>query len=88
MRAVTQLARRLRLSDAVVIGLGSMIGAGVFAVWAPAAAAAGEWLFAGLALAALAAYCNATSSAQLAARYPTSGGTYIYGREQLNDWWG
>jgi len=34
------------------------------------------------------AYCNATASAQLAAEYPTSGGTYIYGRERLGPWWG
>ncbi len=34
------------------------------------------------------AYCNATASAQLAATYPTSGGTYIYGRERLGTWWG
>src|SRR5262249_38483794 len=33
-------------------------------------------------------YCNATASAQLAAAYPTSGGTYIYGRERLGEWWG
>lgn len=83
-----QLARRLTLTDAVVIGLGSMIGAGVFAVFAPAAAAAGGGLFVGLALAAFAAYCHATSSAQLAAVHPTSGGAYTFGREQLNDWWG
>ena len=74
--------------DAVVIGLGSMIGAGVFAAFAPAARAAGGLLLAGLALAALVAYCNATASAQLAAAYPTSGGTYVYGRERLGDWWG
>ena len=85
---MTQLARRLTLVDAVVIGLGSMIGAGVFAVWAPAAAAAGGGLFIGLVLAFVVAYCNATASAQLAASYPTSGGTYIYGREVLGDWWG
>ena len=85
---MTRLARRLTLTDAVVIGLGSMVGAGVFVVWGPAAAAAGGGLFLGLALAALVAYCNATSSAQLAARYPTSGGTYAYGREVLGDWWG
>jgi len=40
----------------------------------------------GLAVAALVAYCNATASAQLAAAYPTSGGTYIYGRERLGPW--
>ncbi|HSI26151.1 MAG TPA: APC family permease [Aeromicrobium sp.] len=82
------LARRLGTVDAVVIGLGSMIGAGVFAAFAPAAAAAGSGLLIGLAIAAMVAYCNATSSAQLAAQYPTSGGTYVYGREQLGPWWG
>ena len=74
--------------DAVIIGLGSMLGAGVFAAFSPAAAAAGAGLLIGLALAALVAYCNATASAQLAAEYPTSGGTYIYGRERLGPWWG
>jgi basic amino acid/polyamine antiporter, APA family len=82
------LARRLGIIDAVVIGLGSMIGAGVFAAFAPAAKAAGAGLLLGLGLAAVVAYCNATSSAQLAAVYPTSGGTYVYGRERLGAWWG
>jgi basic amino acid/polyamine antiporter, APA family len=82
------LARRLNTADAVVIGLGSMIGAGVFAAFGPAARAAGAGLLIGLALAAAIAYCNATASARLAAVYPTSGGTYIYGRERLGPWWG
>ena len=82
------LARRLGLREAVVIGLGSMIGAGVFSAFAPAAGAAGTALLLGLAIAAVVAFCNATSSAQLAATYPTSGGTYVYGREQLGPWWG
>ncbi|MGD5344179.1 hypothetical protein QUS47_22490, partial [Xanthomonas citri pv. citri] len=56
------LARRLGTFDAVVIGLGSMIGAGVFVAFAPAAAAAGSLLFVALALAACVAYCNATST--------------------------
>jgi APA family basic amino acid/polyamine antiporter len=91
MAAVTSapaLARRLGLGDAVFIGLGSMIGAGVFAAYAPAARAAGTGLLVGLAVAAVVAYCNATSSAQLAAAYPRAGGTYLYGREVLGDWWG
>ncbi|WP_410814932.1 APC family permease [Micromonospora sp. 067-2] len=82
------LQRRLGLFDAVVIGLGSMIGAGIFAALAPAAAAAGSGLLVALAVAAVVAYCNATSSARLAARYPASGGTYVYGRERLGDFWG
>ena len=80
--------RTLGTFDAVVIGLAAMIGAGVFVVFAPAAAVAGTGLMFGLVIAAGVAYCNATSSAQLAARYPTSGGTYVYGREQLGPWWG
>ena len=86
--AGTRLERRLGLFDAVVIGLGSMIGAGVFAAIGPAAAAAGAGLLVGLALAAVVAYCNATSSARLAAVYPESGGTYVYGRERLGPFWG
>ncbi|OFB37821.1 transporter [Mycolicibacterium sp. (ex Dasyatis americana)] len=82
------LQRRLGTTDAVVIGLGSMVGAGIFAALAPAAAAAGSGLLIGLALAAVVAYCNATSSARLAARYPQSGGTYVYGRERLGEFWG
>ena len=85
---MTGLARRLGTGDAVVIGLGSMIGAGVFSAFAPAAAAAGTALLIGLAVAAGVAYCNAVASAQLAAQYPTSGGTYVYGRERLGEWWG
>jgi basic amino acid/polyamine antiporter, APA family len=65
-----------------------MIGAGVFAAFAPAARAAGNGLLIGLAVAALVAFCNATSSAQLAVVYPVSGGTYVYGRMQLGPWWG
>ncbi|UWZ40765.1 amino acid permease [Dactylosporangium roseum] len=65
-----------------------MIGAGVFAGFAPAARAAGGWLLAALAVAAVVAYCNATSSARLAALYPESGGTYVYGRRRLGDLWG
>ncbi|MGC9671146.1 APC family permease [Planosporangium sp. 12N6] len=83
-----QLARRLGTADAVVIGLGSMIGAGVFSAFGPAARAAGTGLLVGLVIAAVIAYCNAVASAQLAAAYPTSGGTYIYGRERLGHWWG
>lgn len=45
------LARRLTTRDAVFIGAGSMVGAGLFTVFAPAAAAAGSWLLAALAVA-------------------------------------
>lgn len=65
-----------------------MIGAGVFTAWAPAAAAAGSGLLIGLAIAGFVAFCNATSSARLAAVHPESGGTYVYGRARLGPAWG
>ncbi|WP_152362750.1 APC family permease [Microlunatus speluncae] len=82
------LQRRLGVGDAVTIGLGAMIGAGVFAVFGTAAGSAGSGLLIALLVAAVIAYCNATSSARLAARYPDSGGTYVYGRERLGEFWG
>lgn len=86
--ADSTLTRHLGVGDAVIVGLASMIGAGVFAAFGPAARAAGSGLLIGLAVAAFVAYCNATSSARLAARYPQSGGTYVYGRERLGPFWG
>ncbi|MDR7252448.1 APA family basic amino acid/polyamine antiporter [Nocardioides sp. BE266] len=82
------LARRLGTSDAVVVGLSAMLGAGVFVAFTPAAAAAGSGLLAGLGIAAVIAFCNAVASAQLASSYPSSGGTYLFGREVLGPWWG
>lgn len=79
-----QLQRQLGVSDAVIIGAGSMIGAGVFASWAPASSAAGNGTLIALAIAGVVALCNATSSAQLAAIHTESGGTYLYGRRQLS----
>ena len=72
----------------MVIGLGSMLGAGVFAAVGPAAEVAGSALLIGLVLAGAVAFANATSSAALAAVHPASGGTYVYGRVQLGPLWG
>src|SRR3954449_11663688 len=75
--------RRLGTADAVVLGLSAMLGTGVFAVWAPAAAAAGPWLLLSVLLAGVVAACNAASSADLAVAHPESGGGYVYGYERL-----
>jgi len=86
--SASELRRTLGVGDAVVIGLGSMVGAGIFAALGPAARAAESGLLLGLAVAAVVAYCNAMASARLAALYPASGGTYVYGRERLGPFWG
>ena len=82
------LRRHLGTGSAIVVGLAAMIGAGVFYVWAPAAAAAGSGLLIGLVLAGVIASLNALSSAQLSMSHPVSGGAYAFGRATLGPWWG
>jgi len=84
----SHLARQLGTGDAVVIGLCAMIGAGVFVVFAPAAQTAGADLLIGLGIAAVVAFFNAVSAAQLAIAYLSSGGAYHFGRIVLGPWWG
>lgn len=83
-----KLRRDLRMVDAVGIGLGAIIGAGIFVVSGVAAGEAGPAFLLGLLLAGLVATFNALSSAQLAATYPQSGGTYEYGYRVLHPWAG
>jgi len=80
--------RRLGLFGAVGVGVGSMLGAGVFVVWGPAATAAGPWLLVAIGLAAGVAIINAMSVSLLAARHPVAGGAYTYGRRELSPTWG
>jgi len=82
------LRPQLGMFDAVSTGLAAILGAGIFAVIAPAAAIAGPALLISLIIAAFVAFCNALSSAQLAAVLPRSGGTYEFGRRMLGPWWG
>ena len=81
--APTELRRELGLADAVGIGFGAIVGAGIFVVIGIAAGIAGPAFLLGLFVAGIAATANALSSAQLAAAYPRSGGTYEYGYQVL-----
>lgn len=67
-----------------MMGLGSMIGTGVFVSIGIAAGVIGPAVVLAIVLAALVATCNALSSAQLAASHPVSGGTYEYGYRYLD----
>lgn len=80
--------RKLSLTDAVFIGLASMLGAGVFVVFGFAANLAGNLLPISIFIAGVVAYLNAGSVAQLAAQVSRSGGGYAYGREYLSNTWG
>ena len=79
-----QLKRVIGLSGAVMLGLGSIIGTGVFVSLGIGAGIAGPMVLPAIALAGLVALCNGLSSAQLAANHPVSGGTYEYGHRWLN----
>lgn len=83
-RSTESLRRDITLVDAVGIGLGAIIGAGIFVVTGVAAGVAGPAFVIGLVIAGIAATCNALSSAELAATYPQSGGTYEYGYRLLH----
>lgn len=78
-----QLRRELGLGSAVMLGLGAMVGTGVFVSIGIAAGLAGESVVLAILLAACVAACNGLSSAQLAASHPVSGGTYEYGYRYL-----
>lgn len=78
------LRRALGIPGATMMGLGSILGTGVFVSYAVAAGIAGPAVIVATALAALVATCNALSSAQLAAAYPVSGGSYEYGYRLLS----
>lgn len=83
-----QLQRQLGVFGAVMMGLGSIVGTGVFVSIGIGAGIAGPAVVLAIVLAALVATCNGLSSAQLAASHPVSGGTYEYGYQYLNHWLG
>lgn len=78
-----RLTRELGLFGAVMMGLGSIVGTGVFVSIGIAAGIAGPAVIIAVAIGALVATCNGLSSAQLAANHAVSGGTYEYGYKYL-----
>jgi APA family basic amino acid/polyamine antiporter len=83
-----ELKRELGVFGATMMGMGAMVGAGVFVSIGIAAGIIGPALLVAIVLAAIVATCNALSSAQLAANLPVSGGTYEYGYVHLAPWLG
>jgi len=87
-RDESRLKRQVGVGGAIVLGLGSIVGTGVFVSIGIAVGVIGPAVIAAIAVAALVATCNALSSAQLAANHPCSGGTYEYGHRWLVPWVG
>jgi len=86
--SATHLKRSLGLPGALMMGLGSMVGTGVFVSIGLGAGVAGPGVLPAIIVAAVVALCNGMSSAQLAAAHPVSGGTYEYGYRFLTPWLG
>ncbi len=82
------LKRELGVFGAVMMGLGSILGTGVFVSIGIASGIVGPAVIFAIAIAAGVALCNALNSAQLAANHAVSGGTYEYGYKYLNSWFG
>lgn len=78
------LERSLGTGSAALLGLGSIFGTGVFVAIGLGVDLAGYWIVPAIVLAGLVAACNALSSAELAAAFPVSGGTYEYGYRLLH----
>ncbi|BAU12590.1 amino acid permease-associated region [Leptolyngbya sp. NIES-3755] len=84
MSSTNTLKRQIGLVGAIALGLGSIIGTGVFVSIGIATGVAGSSVIIAIALAAGVAICNGLNSAQLAASHPVSGGSYEYGYRYLN----
>lgn len=83
-----ELSRSIRTPGAIFMGLGSIIGTGIFVSIAIATQISGNGVIIAIVIAAVLASLNGLSSAQLAAAHPVSGGTYEYGYRFLNSWFG
>lgn len=82
------LKRELGVFGATMMGMGSILGTGVFVSIGIASGIAGPSIILAIGLAALVAICNGLNSAQLATNHAVSGGTYEYGYKYLNSWLG
>jgi len=85
---MTELRRDIRTPGAILMGLGSIVGTGIFVSIAIATQISGNGIIIAIVVAALLAMFNGLSSAQLAAAHPVSGGTYEYGNRFLGSYFG
>lgn len=78
------LKRKLGLLDAVSIGLGAIVGAGIFVLVGVAAGMAGPGVFVSVIISGISATFTAFSFAELGAAMPRAGGVYEYGHEMIS----
>ena len=79
-QAVTELARDMKLFDITMVGVGAMIGAGIFALTGIAAGQAGPALLLAFALNGVLTLCTAMVYAEVGSAIPAAGGGYLWAR--------
>lgn len=77
---MTDLKRTLGLAECVFFGVGSILGAGVYALIGKVAGHSGHFIWLSFFIAAITAMCTAFSYAELSAMFPKSGGEYEYAK--------
>lgn len=80
------LSREMSLMDATLIGVGAMIGAGIFVLTGIAAGVAGPGLIITFSLNGIVALLTAFSYAELGSCYHDAGGGYLWVKEGLPKW--
>ena len=80
------LSREMGLLDATMIGVGAMIGAGIFVLTGIAAGVAGPALIVAFLLNGVVALFTAMSYAELGSCYHDAGGGYLWVKEGLPKW--
>ncbi|MEE9236636.1 MAG: amino acid permease [Thermoplasmata archaeon] len=78
-----ELSRDLRLFDITMIGIGAMIGAGIFVLAGSAARVAGPAAVLVFGFNGIVTLITAFSYAELGSAYPAAGGSYLWAREGL-----
>jgi APA family basic amino acid/polyamine antiporter len=81
---MVELKRTLNLFDATAIGIGAVIGAGIFGVLGLAVGYAGPAVVISMVIAGTVALFTAISFAELSSAIPKEGGTYQYAYEMTN----
>ena len=77
---VTELDRSLKLFDVTMVGVGAMIGAGIFALTGIAAGKAGPGLILAFCLNGVLTLCTAMVYAEVGSAVPAAGGGYLWAR--------
>jgi APA family basic amino acid/polyamine antiporter len=83
-----ELKRTLKLFDATAIGIGAIIGAGIFVVLGIAEGYAGPAVIVSMIIAGIVALFTALSFAELSSAIPKEGGTYTFAYEMIHPYFG